>query len=50
MRAERVKESSEPRMTRDALRYDYACADHVIAMWYDSEEENNIFLVFHTVI
>jgi hypothetical protein len=27
----------------------YAYADHVIAMWYDSEE-NNIFLMFHMVI
>jgi hypothetical protein len=49
MRTERVK-GSVSRMTRFALRYHYACADHVIAMWYDSEEDNNIILMFHTVI
>jgi hypothetical protein len=33
-------------MTRFALRNHYAYADHVIAMWYDSEEDS-IFLMFH---
>jgi hypothetical protein len=40
-------------MTKFALRYHYImhaqCAGHVIAMWYNSEEEN-IFSMFHMVI
>jgi hypothetical protein len=49
MRTEGVKGKLQVKGTRFALRYHYAYAEHVIAMWYDSEEDN-IFLMFHMVI
>jgi hypothetical protein len=49
MKTEGVKEKLRVKMTRFAVRYDYACADHVITMWYDSEENNILFDVSHGI-